>query len=167
MRDRLHVSLLKSYRRLPTGARRRAVRAISPTFMVGAMCFIERSDDHLLLVRHLYRDRWGVPGGLLQRNEEAADGARREVVEEVGLIIDLVGEPTVVVDPEPRRVDIVYRAKVAAGSDPDAAAPQSPEIVEARWFPRSALPELQHETSGAMVALARAQAGAFRAGEGG
>jgi len=39
----------------------------------------------VLLIRHLYRQRWGVPGGLLQRHESPADAARREVREEVGL----------------------------------------------------------------------------------
>ena len=119
------------------------------------MCFIERGDDHLLLVRHVYRTRWGVPGGLLQRGEDAADGARREVFEEVGLAVDLVGEPTVVVDAEPQRVDVVYRAELAPGSDAGDAAPQSPEIAEARWFARDQLPELQHETAAALVRLAR------------
>ena len=70
-------------------------------------------------------------------------------------MIDLVGEPRVVVDAEPQRVDIVYRATVADGVDPALAAPQSPEILEARWFPREALPELQHETVTALLALAR------------
>ncbi len=159
MHDGLHLSLLRTYRRLPTWARRRAVRMLSPTFTVGAMCFIERSDGDLLLVRHVYRKRWGVPGGLLDRGEDAADGARREVFEEVGLTIDLLGEPLVVVDPDPRRVDIIYRARPSVDADLDAVAPGSPEILEARWFPRSELPELQHETASALVALGRAEAG--------
>lgn len=156
VRTRLHLLVLELYRRLPTWARRRAVRTISPSFTVGAMCFIERGDDHLLLVRHVYRARWGVPGGLLRRGEEAADGARREVFEEVGLAVDLVGEPTVVVDPEPQRVDVIYRASLAPGIDAIEAAPQSPEIAEVRWFARNDLPELQHETASALVRLARA-----------
>lgn len=155
MRDELHLSVLRLYRRMPTWARRRAVRTVSPSFTVGAMCFIERSDGQLLLVRHAYRNRWGVPGGLLKRGEDAADGARREVFEEVGLAIDLVGEPRVVVDAEPQRVDLVYRAVPAPGADVEAVAPGSPEILEARWFPRDGLPELQHETAGALVTLAR------------
>jgi ADP-ribose pyrophosphatase YjhB (NUDIX family) len=155
VRDRLHLRLLKLYQRLPTWARRRVVRTVAPSFTVGAMCFIERPDGAVLLVRQAYRKRWGVPGGLLQRGEEAADGARREVFEEVGLVIDLVGEPRVVVDAEPQRVDVVYRAMVADGVDPETAAPQSPEIVEARWFARAELPELQHETVSALLALAR------------
>ena len=108
-------------------------------------------------MRHVYRKRWGVPGGLLNKGEDAGDGAKREVMEEVGLAIDLLGEPRVVVDAEPQRVDIIYRARPAAGSDPDAVAPGSPEIVEARWFGRDELPELQHETVAALMALARAE----------
>lgn len=137
-------------------ARRFAVRRIAPGFTVGAMCVIERSDGALLLVRHSYRKRWGMPGGLLQRGEEAGDAARREVFEEVDLEVELAGEPAVVVDAEPQRIDIVFRARPAKGSDSDAARPVSPEILEVRWFPADALPELQHETSTALVALARA-----------
>jgi 8-oxo-dGTP diphosphatase len=152
---RLHLQLLHLYRRLPTWWRRRLVRVISPSFTVGAVCFIERDDGALLLVRLSYRERWGAPGGLLKRGETSADGARREVFEEVGLAVDLLGEPAVVVDPRPQRIDIVFRARPVAGTDPDVARPRSPEILEARWFPRDDLPELQHETAGAFVALAR------------
>jgi len=155
VRDRIHLALLRLYQRMPTPIRRRIVRTVAPSYTVGAMCFIEREDGAVLLVRLAYRKRWGVPGGLLQRGEEAADGARREVFEEVGVAVDLIGEPRVVVDAEPQRVDIVYRARLADGVDPDAAAPQSPEILEARWFPRESLPELQHETVTALLALAR------------
>lgn len=120
------------------------------------MCFIERADGRLLLVRLAYRHNWGVPGGLLQRGEDPADGARREVFEEVGLVVDLLGEPVVTVDPEPQRVDIVYRARVAEDSDPDAARSCSPEIVEVAWVAQDELPDLQHETAAALVQLARA-----------
>jgi len=153
--DRVHVMLLRLYRRLPTKGRRVVVRTVAPSFTVGSMCIIERGDGAVLLVRHVYRSRWGVPGGLLKRGEDAAEAARREVLEEVRLAVELVGEPAVVVDADPQRVDIVYRAEPSAGADPDAATPSSPEIVEVRWFPRDGLPELQHETASALVALAR------------
>ena len=151
----LHRFLLQVYRRLPVGFRRRIVRAVSPSFTVGAMCFIERSDGALLLVRHSYRDRWGVPGGLLQKGEQVEEGARREVREEVGLEVELLGEPAVVVDAPPQRVDVVFRARPAVDVDPDDLVLGSAEIVEARWFAPDALPELQFETAGALVALAR------------
>jgi len=153
---RLHVLVLKLYKRLPTFGRRLIVRTLAPSFTVGSMCIIEREDGDVLLVRHVYRNRWGVPGGLLNRGEDAADAARREVLEEVGLRIELIGEPAVVVDAEPQRVDIVFRARPAADADGDKSAPSSPEILEARWFPAAALPALQHETVSAFVALARA-----------
>ncbi len=146
---------MKLYQRLPRGARRWVVRRVAPSFTVGAACIIERDDGAVLLVHQVYRKGWGMPGGLTQRREEIGDCARREVLEEVGLKVDLLGEPAVVVDPEPRRIDVVYRAQPAAGVDPDDARPSSPEIGDVRWFPRDELPELQHETVSALVALAR------------
>lgn len=157
MHPGLHRRLLHGFRRLPRPVRRRIVRTIAPSYTVGAMCFIERDDGALLLVRHSYRHRWGVPGGLLERGEEAADAARREVREEVGVDVTLVGEPAVVVAPDAQRVDVVYRARLAPGVDPDDARPTSPEIVAVRWAPAGELPELQHETAGAFVALARSR----------
>jgi ADP-ribose pyrophosphatase YjhB (NUDIX family) len=128
---------------------------VAPGFTVGAICVIERSDGRILLVRHSYRQRWGFPGGLLKRGEQVDAGALREAKEEVGLDIELIGEPAVVVAPIPRRVDVIYRARPAGGVDPDAAIPTSPEITEARWVARDDLPELQHEAAGGLVALAR------------
>ncbi len=157
MADLLHRIALRVFARLPRPVRRRVVRLLSPSFTVGAMCFIEREDGALLLVRHTYRERWGVPGGLLERGEDARDGAKREVEEEVGLGIELLGEPAVVVDAHPQRVDVIFRARPTDAADVlDAVAPRSPEIVDVRWFPPDALPELQFETADALVTLARA-----------
>lgn len=157
MIERVHLGLLAVYRRLPTRARVAVVHAIAPGFTVGAMCVVARDDGHVLLVRHSYRHRWGVPGGLLRRGEEPRVAAVRECYEEVGLRISAVGEPAVVVDPRPRRVDIVFAARpVAAG--PHTVEARSPEIVEVAWFPPDGLPELQAETAGAFEALGRRQA---------
>jgi 8-oxo-dGTP diphosphatase len=151
----IHRMLLRIYRHLPRWARRRVVRTIAPSFTVGAICMIEH-DGRMLLVRQSYRARWGLAGGLLQRGETASSAAVREVREEVGLDDELIGEPTVVVDAEPRRVDIVFRARPADGADPDGAVPSSPEVVEVRWFPADELPELQFESRQALETLERA-----------
>jgi ADP-ribose pyrophosphatase YjhB (NUDIX family) len=106
-------------------------------------------------VRQSYRQRWGVPGGLLKRGETVEDAARREVREEIGLDIALIGEPAVVVDPVPRRIDVIFRARPAVEDEAASVAPSSPEITEARWFAAAELPELQAETAQALIALAR------------
>jgi ADP-ribose pyrophosphatase YjhB (NUDIX family) len=142
------------WRRLPRLVRRWIVRAAAPSFTVGAACVIERGDGAILLVRLVYRDGWGLPGGLIKRNEDVAECARREVREEVGLPVELSGPPAVVVDSRPQRVDVVFRAQPAPGSDPAAAQPRSPEIREVRWFTADELPALQHETVSALAALA-------------
>jgi 8-oxo-dGTP diphosphatase len=146
--------LLLVWRRVPRLVRRWIVRLAAPSFTVGAACVIERDDGALLLVRLVYRDGWGLPGGLIKRSETVADCARREVTEEVGLDVELTSEPAVVVDTRPQRVDVVFRARPVPGCDPETAAPRSVEIREVRWFPVDGLPDLQHETVSALAALA-------------
>jgi 8-oxo-dGTP diphosphatase len=150
--------LLLVFRRLPPFLRRRIVRVMTPSFTVGAICLIERPDGKVLLVHQVYRTAWGVPGGLSKRGEDIAACAKREVLEEVGLEVDLVGEPAVVVDAGPQRVDVVYRARPAPDVDLSDVRPRSPEIREVRWFALDELPELQHEAVSALAALTRASA---------
>ena len=155
MPEPVHRLLLRMFRQAPPWLRRRIVRLIAPSFTVGAICHIERADGSVLLVRQAYRNSWGIPGGLLQRGEAPATAAVREVFEEVGLHIELIGEPAVVVDADPQRIDLIFRARPLIEADADQARPSSPEIAEVRWFPADALPELQTETGQALVALAR------------
>lgn len=155
MSVRVHRFLLQLWRRVPRPVRRWIVRLIAPSYTVGATCLIERDDGAVLLVRVVYRDGWGLPGGLVNRREDIDSCARREVREETGLAVDLVGEPAVVVDARPQRIDVVYRARPADSADADSVEPRSAEVSEVRWFPADALPELQPEAVGALVALAR------------
>lgn len=156
MLARLHRLALQVFSLLPRVLRRGVVRLVAPKYTVGAICLIERSDGRVLLVRQTYRNRWGLPGGLVARRESPAEAARREVAEEVGLDVDLVGEPTVVVDPRLQRVDMVFRARPAPGADPDALRISTAEITTCEWFDPTSLPELQIETASALVSLARA-----------
>jgi 8-oxo-dGTP diphosphatase len=152
---RVQKFLLQLWRRVPGPLRRWIVRLVAPSFTVGATCLIEREDGAVLLVRVVYRDGWGLPGGLINRREDIDSCARREVWEETGLAVDLVGEPAVVVDARPQRIDVVYRARPADGAEADSAEPRSAEVSDVRWFTAEALPELQPEAVSALVALAR------------
>jgi 8-oxo-dGTP diphosphatase len=139
---------------VPPLVRRWIVRTAAASFTVGATCMVEREDGSILLVRLVYRDGWGLPGGLIKRGEEIEACARREVAEEVGLAVELTSAPAVVVDSRPQRVDVVFRARPAPDADPDAAHARSVEIREVRWFSPDDLPRLQHETVSALSALA-------------
>ena len=138
--------LLRAFGRLPRRVRRALIHLGAPSYSVGAMCIIDREDGDVLLVRQSYRDGWAAPGGLLHRREEPEVGARREAKEEVGVEVDTLGEPLVIIDVKARRIDVVFRCRVQPPV-PDVLAPDSVEIVEARWFPRDALPAMQKETA--------------------
>ena len=157
MRDRAHRAALLAFRRLPVWLRRRIVRLLSPKYTVGSICLIERSDGHVLLVQQVYRRSWGIPGGLVERGEDPAGAALREVLEETGLEVELRGEPAGVVDPVPQRVDVVFEARVLDESR--EAIPSSPEIARVDWFPRDELPDLQPEATQALITLARSKVG--------
>ena len=153
---RVQLALFAGYRRMPSTLRGLLVRAFTPSFHVGAICVVERADGHLLLVRQSYRrEGWGFPGGLLRRNEDPADAARRELREELGIDVLLQGLPVVVVDSPMRRVDVIFNAKVAEGSGEPEHTPHSPEIADARWFPPHGLPSLLPEATAAMIQLGR------------
>ncbi len=145
----------RTWGRLPKRARRFLIRRGKPSFSVGAICIIERADGSLLLVRNSYRRGWGFPGGLLNRGETPLDAVRRETHEEIGVDVVLDESPKVVVDPNVRRVDIIFTGGPARESDPPR--PRSPEIVEARWFRANELPDLQPEAVSALIELGRSQ----------
>ena len=153
MSGRLRRTLLRAFGVLPMGFRLELVRLVSPSYIVGSVCVVERSDGAVLLVRHSYRPHWGLPGGLARRREEPADAARREAREEIGVAVELVGDPAVVIDVDERRVDVVYAARLEDGIEPGQATPVSAEIDECRWFATDALPVLQAEAAAALAAL--------------
>ena len=121
-------------RGLPGPVRERLVRATSPSYTLGSVCRIEH-DGRVLLVETEYRRGWGYPGGLVDRNEPPDVGARREVREEVGLHVELVGEPIVIIDSVNRLVDFLYRAELAAGVSMSDARAASVEITRVEWVP--------------------------------
>ena len=156
MGRRAQTLFFAGYKWLPRGARLFLIRRATPSFHVGSICVVQRADGHILLVRQSYRrEGWGLPGGLLRRGEEPAEGARRELSEELGIKVDLQGQPVVVVDAGARRVDVIFTALLATGSAEPERTSHSPEIAEVGWFPPDGLPRLLPEATSALIELGR------------
>ena len=77
------------------------------SWVVGAAAVVTAPDGRIMLVRHSYKVGWYTPGGFLNRREQAADAVVREVREEVGLPIVVVGEPAVLLRTNERVVEIM------------------------------------------------------------
>ena len=106
-------------------------------------------DGRVLLHRHAKLDRWLPPGGHIEPNELPDDAAVREVEEETGVRIGLVGGRGVPVD-DPRQltvpagiqleqiapghehIDLVYFARPLAGGH--TISPEHATSVQAGWF---------------------------------
>lgn len=150
---RLHRAAIAGLYVLPRWLRILVVRTVSPTYTVGAMCCIEDGEGRVLLVRQPYRAGWGMPGGFLKRGETPEACAVREVREEVGLEVELVGPPQLVIDERARGVEAVFRARAVRAGDLAHVGPVSAELIETGWFPHDGLPALQKETARAIDLL--------------
>jgi len=141
MRTSPKALALNVFRRLPVWMRRAVVRVIAPSYAVGSVVVIRNQAGALLLLRERHHDGWGLPGGLLARRELTDQAAVRELREEIGVYVDAdrLGLPSVAVDPLARRVDVIYAVAV---DDSFVVSAHEPEVLEARWFPLDALPEL-------------------------
>ncbi|PWH12082.1 MAG: DNA mismatch repair protein MutT [Anaerolineae bacterium] len=114
---------------------------------VAAAVLVEQ-DGRVLLVRRVnepFRGLWTLPAGFVNADEDPAEAAARECLEETGLEVALSGIIEIRHGREHARgADFVifYRGQVIggilqAGDDADAAA----------WFERSNLPELAFQST--------------------
>jgi 8-oxo-dGTP pyrophosphatase MutT (NUDIX family) len=123
-----------------------------PKYTVGAVTLVLDSEapgpGRLLLLRQPPGRAWGLPAGLLKRNEEPVVGAARELYEESGVRLDAAqlepATPNAVVHLK-GWVDMVYRASVPASAT--TLAVDGGEVLEARWFPLDDLPRLTVPTA--------------------
>jgi ADP-ribose pyrophosphatase YjhB (NUDIX family) len=148
----LHRWALQTYARLPRRARLALLHTFAPSHTVGALCFLEH-DGRFLLLRQHHRRGWTLPGGLLDRGEDAQRAVVREVAEETGLRIEAGLPIATVVDPAARRVDILFHVPV----DRAVQARPSGEAIEAAWLTVEEAGRLDVPTSQSFAALARAR----------
>jgi len=104
----------------------------------GAHTLVYRETGELLLVRHEGVDRWVVPGGELEPEEDPLAGARRELAEEAGIEatddgMGVLARVTFYGDGhETWGVLPVFEARADA-VEPTVSDPDD-EITDARWF---------------------------------
>ena len=144
---------MEVFRRLPAPIRRFAVHAGAPSYTVGAVALLRRSDGSVLLVDQRHSPGWALPGGLLRRGESPASAVVREVAEEVGLRLDVdtLPQPIATTNPLARRVDLIY--VIETGDDDDASSTDEAEVKRIGWFALDALPDVSEPTEDILRAV--------------
>lgn len=118
-----------------------------PDPKVGVAVLVIQSDEILLVRRRYepYAGMWALPAGFLDAHEDPQDAARRECLEETGLIVKIRSLITVLSGREhPRGADLMlaYCAEVVGGS----LAPGD-DADRASFFPLENLPPLAFHTT--------------------
>jgi ADP-ribose pyrophosphatase YjhB (NUDIX family) len=108
---------------------------------LGVRAIVADADERVLLVRHGYVSGWHFPGGGVEPGETCAEAMARELEEETMVAID--GPPLLhglFLNTQSSRRDHVAVYLVRSFRVLGERAPDW-EIKEARFFPRSALPD--------------------------
>ena len=118
-----------------------------PSYTVGAVAILRRGDGSIALVEQRHSLGWALPGGLLSRGESAPTALVREITEELGVVLDrnTLPLPFAAVNPDARRVDVVYFIDA-----PDGVGLRTEDEVEVTgvgWFPLDALPPISEPTT--------------------
>ncbi len=109
-----------------------------------AFAAVRNAADQVLLVRRLDDGNWELPGGRIEVGESAGQAVVREVTEESGVTIELVGfsgvysDPThVLVDPDGtvhQQLALCFHAIPAPDGSGEDPRPDGVETDAAAWF---------------------------------
>ncbi|MEE4200706.1 NUDIX domain-containing protein [Erythrobacter sp.] len=113
-------------------------RRFSGQPIAGVSVLLTNDAGEVLLLRHSYGPNvWGLPGGGLKRAESPEDCARREVREELGIVLC---EVKAIGTLEEELSGAPHTAHLIAATTRETPRPDGREVVEARFFAPGALP---------------------------
>jgi 8-oxo-dGTP diphosphatase len=104
-------------------------------FIVGTVVIIRDIEGRVLIARHTYRRHspWALPGGWVQRGEDPAETVVREIREETGLVIEILG-PLTIQRESPWHLTVVYGGRSIAGIfEPTVEVSELRCVVPGEW----------------------------------
>jgi 8-oxo-dGTP diphosphatase len=114
-------------------------------FHVVAANMIEKDGDFLLVQegKKSVRGQWNLPAGGVDQDEGIKEAAVREAAEETGLDVELEGFLGTFIDKSDRSdAKILVFVFSAAASGQSAETPDSEEIMDAKYFSRNEIQEI-------------------------
>ncbi|MFD9456255.1 NUDIX domain-containing protein [Streptomyces sp. NPDC059985] len=109
--------------------------------------FVVNDADEILMERRSDNGRWGMPGGVQEIGEHISGTVAREVLEETGISVEVIGLVGIFTDPghviefsdgEVRQeFSLCFRARPVSGD-----IKVSSESFEVRWIPRAEVESL-------------------------
>lgn len=141
----LHAVALKVFGSLPRFVRTRIVRTLYPTFTAGVGVCLVRPDGRVCLVRHSYSKGWGIPGGMVDADEQPTETAVREMREELAVDLDVARHAIPIRTPGRKHFNYLFVVRVDDATA-EQVGPNSAEITAADWFSTDELPDLAEFT---------------------
>lgn len=121
-----------------------------PKKRMGAGCLFVNDDEHILLVKPTYKQGWEIPGGIVEQNESPKACCAREIVEELGLELE-IGRLLVVdynspSDPKTESLMFIFDGGKLTKAQIHAIRLPEDELSEYAFFAPNNLPTTMTET---------------------